>query len=204
MYKLFLSAASLLFMCFLLALPTEAEGAIYEDTVRLHVLAASDTEADQSVKYEIRDRLLLTYGEELSRCESPEGAVARAEALLPEMEEAVEGWLSELGMPYGAKVTLTEEWYDTRSYQSFQMPKGYYLSLRVILGEGEGQNWWCVMYPPLCLDLATERAEADDAILGYTDEELRLIEGGGYQIKFKLLELFSSLEKNSPKIRKTP
>ena len=195
MRKLFDSAICLLLATLLLAVfPTECEGAIYRDTIRLHVLASSDTEADQTVKYEIRDRLLATYGERLS---GSERTVAEEEirALLPEISEAVNGWLTELGMPYSATVTLTEEWYETREYESFTLPSGRYTSLRVILGEGEGKNWWCVMYPPLCLDMATG-ASADDAILGYTDEEIRLITRGGYRVKFKLLEAISSLEKN--------
>ena len=196
MQKFFLPFFCLLSAVLLLAVvPTEAEGAIYEDTIRLHVLANSDTDADQAAKYEIRDRLLATYGKRLMAIDRA-SAEEEALELLPEMTDSVNRWLSECSLPYSATATLCEEWYDTREYEDFVMPSGRYTSLRVILGEGDGKNWWCVMYPPLCLDMATESAEADDAILGYTDEEIRLITKGGYKVKFKLLELFSSLEKN--------
>ena len=172
-------------------MPTESDGAIYEDTVRLHIIANSDGEGDQQIKLKIRDKLLLEYGEELSGVKSARDAEMLIEAKRNTIEDSVEGWLFELGEAADAKVELGREWYDTREYDSFTLPCGYYTSLRVILGEGEGKNWWCVMYPPLCLDLATETAPRDDALLGYTDDEVKLIEGGGYQLRFKLLELVS-------------
>ena len=88
---------------------------------------------------------------------------------------------------------MSEEWYDTRVYEGFALPEGIYSSLRVIIGDGAGKNWWCVMYPPLCTSLAVEKAPSDDGIINYTKEELSLIEGKGYNIKFKGLELLSKL-----------
>lgn len=188
-----LLAATLLIMI----MPTEYEGAIYEDTVRLHIIANSDKKEDQDLKLEIRDRLLLEYGEELSGIKSKEDAELYLASRTDEIEGDVRLWLSELGSTDSASVELGREWYDTREYDDFTLPAGYYTSLRVILGEGEGKNWWCVMYPPLCLDLATEKAPADDALLGYTESEVTLIEGGGYQIRFKLLELVSRALKHN-------
>lgn len=171
-------------------LPTEAEAKIYEDTVRLHVLANSDSEEDQALKLEVRDEVLLTYGEELSKSYDKRDAEARILELSDEIKACAEGVISRHGYAYTVDVGLTSEWYDTRKYESFTLPKGYYTSLKIVIGEGKGRNWWCVMYPPLCLDAATD-APQDDAILGYTDEEIKLIRGGGYQVKFKLLEVMS-------------
>ena len=192
MKNLIYTCVALLFATLLLSvMPTEAEAMIYEDTLRLHILAPSDSAEDQAVKLKIRDLVLEKYGERLSRCENISAAEGCVGELLTEIEESVCGWLSELGYGYGAEVTLGEEWYDTREYEGFTLPKGTYTSLRIILGKGEGKNWWCVMYPPLCLEASTEPAPADDALLGYTKEETRLINSGKYNVKFKLLEIFS-------------
>ena len=173
-------------------LPTEAEAKIYEDTVRLHILANSDSEYDQDLKLRIRDDLLLTYREVLGKDE--EADLLAFGKYTEEIEAFVNERLAEYGAPYGAYVTFQEEWYDTRNYGDFSLPCGTYLSLVVHLGEGGGKNWWCVMYPPLCLDLATD-APRDDAFLGYGEEEIHLIQNKKYQVKFKTLELFSSLFK---------
>lgn len=172
-------------------LPTDKDAAIYDDTLRLHILANSDSEVDQAVKYEIRDRILEKYGKTLKESESFEDAEARIEGIIPEIESDVDTWLKEAGYSYTSEVTLSVEWYDTREYDDFALPKGYYTSLRVMLGDADGQNWWCVMYPPLCLDVATEDAPKDDAVSGYTREEYLLVSDEGYNIKFKILEVFS-------------
>lgn len=193
MKKLFLPLFAILIATAVIAvIPTEAEAAIYDDTIRLHILAASDSEEDQALKLEIRDELLLNYGEKLKKSENISEARENISKLLPEIEAFVEKEISERGYVYDASVTLSEEWYDTREYEDFTLPKGCYLSLRVIIDEGRGKNWWCVMFPPLCLDIATENAPADDGIIDYTKEELKLISSGGYRIKFKILELLSS------------
>ena len=172
-------------------LPTDKDAAIYDDTLRLHILANSDSEVDQAVKYEIRDRILEKYGKTLKESESFEDAEARIKGIIPEIESDVDTWLKEAGYSYTSEVTLSVEWYDTREYDDFALPKGYYTSLRVMLGDADGQNWWCVMYPPLCLDVATEDAPKDDAVSGYTREEYLLVSDEGYNIKFKILEVFS-------------
>lgn len=172
-------------------LPTDKDAAIYDDTLRLHILANSDSEVDQAIKYEIRDRILEKYGKTLKESESFEDAEARIEGIIPEIESDVDTWLKEAGYSYTSEVTLSVEWYDTREYDDFALPKGYYTSLRVMLGDADGQNWWCVMYPPLCLDVATEDAPKDDAVSGYTREEYLLVSDEGYNIKFKILEVLS-------------
>lgn len=175
------------------AVPTEKEGAIYDDTVRLHILARSDSTEDQSLKLKVRDRLLEKYGEKLESAESTDEAEARISAMAEEIKRDVDGWIAEEGYDYESRVSLGTEWYERREYGDIALPEGYYTSLKIELGEGEGQNWWCVMYPPHCLDIATEGAPADDAIAGFTDEENALIGRGRYTVKFKLLELASEV-----------
>ena len=166
-------------------LPTECEGAIYDDTIRLHILANSDSELDQTVKLAIRDKLLEKYSS-LLRCDD---SIITAEATIAsqifDIERDCATWLRELGLDYGAKASLKQEWYDTREYENFSLPCGYYTSLKIELGNAEGKNWWCVMYPPMCLDIATEDAKE------YTKSEQALISKNGYNIKFKLLEVVS-------------
>ena len=179
-------------------MPTDAEGEIYDDTLRLHILANSDQSEDQKLKLEIRDRILLKYGKMLKGGESITEAKESVEQLLPEIEEDARVWIGELGYNYNVKASLSVEWYETREYEDFTLPAGYYSSLRIIIGEGKGQNWWCVMYPPLCMEIASESAPRDDGVIDYSKEEIRLITSGKYQVKFKILEELSrAFEKNS-------
>lgn len=194
MKSLSLFAAVLLIATLLVAvLPTEAEAKIYEDTLRLHILAASDSEADQALKICLRDKILEKYGRILAEAESRGEAEALVGELLSDIEANAQRWVRDWGYSYSVKATLTEEWYETREYEDFTLPAGVYTSLRVIIGSGEGKNWWCVMYPPLCIDIATENAPGDDALIDYTDAETNLITGDGYNIKFKLLEIISAI-----------
>ena len=189
MKSLPLYAVSLLVATLLIAvIPTDAEAKIYEDTIRLHILANSDTKEDQALKLEIRDRILEKYGVMLSTSKSVDQAKNEMEELLQNIEQDASVWIQELGYDYEARATLSEEWYDTREYEDFTLPAGYYTSLRVIIGDGDGKNWWCVMYPPLCTEIATERAPKDDFVIDYSREEMSLIQGGKYNVKFKILE----------------
>ena len=184
-------AALLAFTLIIAIMPTEAEAKIYEDTVRLHVLANSDSEEDQALKLRLHDAILCEYADELSKIESTDEAKAKLTTLLPEIEAFAKAKIADEGYSYDVSVTLSEEWYETREYEDFTLPRGYYTSLRVIIGEGEGKNWWCVMFPPLCLDMATESAPADDAVKKYSSEEFILVSKNGYNAKFKVLEIIS-------------
>jgi stage II sporulation protein R len=166
-------------------IPTEADAAIYDDTIRLHILAPSDSVDDQALKLKIRDKILGEFSETIGSAETKEAAKAALSMILGDIKDCTEEEISAEGYDYGVSVTLTEEWYPTRIYGAFSLPSGTYTSLKIILGEGEGSNWWCVMYPPLCLDAAL----SESALL--TPEEKFLITDNGYCIKFKLLEVAS-------------
>ncbi len=169
--------------------PTDAEAAIYEDTLRLHILAPSDSVEDQSLKLKIRDRILNKYGHVLNSASDLDEAEGEIRSAVKSIEEDCNEWISELGYTYTASAEITEEWYGTREYSHFTLPSGSYSSLKITIGEGKGQNWWCVMYPPMCLE-ASVNAEG-----AYTKEEKNLISGDKYRIKFKLLEATSELFK---------
>ena len=180
------------------ALPTEAEAMIYDDTVRLHILANSDSKADQDLKIVVRDGILEKYSETLLQCKSTEDAEKTIGAILPDIERDAKSIILANGYNYDVRASIDKEWYDTREYEDFSMPCGVYTSLKIVIGEGDGKNWWCVMYPPLCTELASEGAPSDDAITDYSTEEIMLIRGGKYTVKFKILELLSSaFTKNS-------
>ena len=169
-------------------IPTEAEGAVYGDTLRLHIPANSDTEADQKIKLEIRDKILGKYSADLSRFSSANEAAEELSKFTEEVESDVCLWLSEGGFDYGCTVTVCEEWFDTREYDGITLPAGEYRALKVTLGEGCGQNWWCVMYPPMCLGVATSTPQV---IPEYSDAEYRLVKSGRYSVRFKILEIIS-------------
>lgn len=183
-----LAAIPILLAAFLVAVcPVSGEESIYRDVIRLHVLAASDSEDDQSDKLAVRDAILAEYGELFRGFSDRADAEA---AITPELREKIgqtaRKTLAGRGCAAPVSVTLSEEDYPTRDYGNFSLPAGRYLSLRVVIGEGEGKNWWCVLFPPLCT-----AASVDGVPLGLSDAEYRLITEGKKSVRFKTLELFS-------------
>ena len=191
LYLLSLTVLTAALVCSLF--PTTAEAALYDDVLRLHVIAASDSESDQAAKLAARDALLTVTAPLLADCTSRDEAAARLAAAAPLLEQTA---AEAAGCP--AAVLLGEERYPTRTYASAALPAGEYLSLRVVLGEGEGQNWWCVLFPPLCLSAATE-TEQVCIEAGLSPEAYRIItdgQAGGkvrWRMKFRLLELFEEI-----------
>lgn len=176
----------------LIALPASGEETVYTDTLRLHVLAASDTTADQEAKLAVRDAILSTYGEALSACESRAEAVALAEKSKAGIEEVAREALLARGIDAAVTVDLAEEWFDTRTYVDFTLPQGTYTALRVTLGEGRGQNFFCMLYPALCITPALgETVERGSA--AYSEETFFMITEDGYGVRFRALEVLSAL-----------
>ncbi len=193
-YKLTFGISLLLITLLLAVLPTSGEEAIYKDVIRLHVIAASDSAEDQANKLYVRDAVLARYGESLSAYPSRDTAARAAEILLPEIENTAREALLDCGVDADVRVTLTEEEYPRRDYDTFSLPAGKYLSMRILIGEAEGQNWWCVLYPPLCL----ETSLGGDASLSDAEWGLLSDNGGGkYTPRFKILEVLESLFRES-------
>ncbi|MBR7116138.1 MAG: stage II sporulation protein R [Clostridia bacterium] len=188
-----IAAVILALILVITVVPTDRDAAVYNDTIRLHILANSDKTEDQALKLTVRDKLLAKYSDELKSAHSKDEAKAEIMALSGAIKNDVDSWIKEAGYSYESRIELLTEWYDRREYDGFALPEGYYTSLQIKLGEADGQNWWCVMYPPLCLDIATEDAPADDALLGYNNETATLITSGRYTVRFKLLEIASEL-----------
>ncbi len=182
--------ALLLALCFTLLTGTWAGAAssrVSEGLVRLHVIAASDDATEQAIKLDVRDAVLSYLEPKLDSAADIAGAEALIEANLGGIAAAAES----AAQGREVNVTLGEEYYPTREYDTFSLPAGRYQSLRVTLGEGAGHNWWCVVFPPLCLTAAESEAAFEEL-----DGETRAIissDGGGVQFKFRLLELWGEL-----------
>ena len=160
--------------------------AVQHEVLRLHIPANSDSEYDQQIKLMLRDYVLQKYSTQLSAEKDLAAAQQSISTLLPEIERSCCGFLSAHGVPYKAKAELTEMYFTTRTYDNVTLPAGTYTALRITLGSGEGKNWWCVMFPPLCIPIATERgemtAQLPDALVD-TDENTDI------EIRFALFEL---------------
>ena len=159
---------------------------------RLHVLANSDSEEDQALKLKVRDRI-LSYSDELfDQAQTKEDAEMLSQNSLEEIKLVAEEEIHKQGYDYPVRVELTNMYFNTRHYQEITMPAGHYDALRVLIGSGEGKNWWCVMFPPMCLPAAEESKELEDVL---SASELKLVQGGTkYEIKFKCVELFETMK----------
>lgn len=176
-------------LCISLLIGTWAEAKqedISSSLIRLHVLAVSDDAEEQAVKLRVRDEVLNCISPELKKAKSVSDAEIIVRANMSKIQSAAE----RAAEGRKVSVTLSEEYYPTRDYDRFSLPAGKYTSLRVILGEGKGHNWWCVVFPPLCISAAEQEAALDAM---NDDERSILTEADGYVVKFRVLELWGEL-----------
>ena len=170
------------------------QGELADKVVRLHVIANSDSEEDQALKLQVRDAVLDRTEEILRASADRAEAAERLEAALPELERLAEETAAANGFDCGVTAELTETSFPTKEYDGFALPAGKYLALRIVIGEGAGQNWWCVVFPPLCTAAASEVPETALAA-GLTEDQVSLIteEDGGYTLRFKVVEWWEAL-----------
>lgn len=138
--------------------------------IRFHVVANSDSEEDQSVKLKIRDEILRKYGPVISQSNSRSESLQLISENLNEIESTANNILKEDGKNYSAKVILGNSIFPIKQYGTITLPAGEYTALKVVLGEGGGKNWWCVMFPPLCFIDVTRGLTSEE-----TDEELKKV-----------------------------
>ena len=174
-------------------MPVHGEAEVYDSVLRLHVLANSDTDEDQALKLKVRDSILSASAPIMEGCETREEAIAALTSAIPTLTSAASETIQREGFDYPVRIELCEEDYPTKSYESFCFPSGEYLSLRVLIGDAAGQNWWCVLFPPLCLSAATDQRDAEEAFIavGLTDDQYKIItetDSPTYQVRFKILE----------------
>lgn len=175
-----------------LALRTQAQ--LADRVVRLHVLANSDGEEDQALKLLVRDRVLTRATELLTQAEDRQEAEMLLRQELPELERLAVRELRANGCDYPVTAELADTEFPTREYDGFMLPAGKYLALRVVIGEGAGRNWWCVVFPPLCT-AASADVPAAALAAGLTEEQVGLIteEDQGYVLKFKAVEWWEQI-----------
>lgn len=200
--KIFLIAliiAYILYCAFSITYFSSVSGEIRENVVRLHILADSNNEIDQNVKLKVRDALLEKNSELLSDKVTPENATEYFKNSKDELEQCANEVLKENGLNYKATITLGKEYYTTRVYEDLTFPAGVYTSIKVILGSGEGKNWWCVMFPPLCVPVADGGIETANNVNleDYLDEDGKHLVSsqGKFKVGFKIIEWYEKLFK---------
>ena len=170
-------------------IPTSAECEIYDSCVRLHILANSNSESDQALKLKVRDVILNKISD--YEAKSKEESLSKIEEDKEKLIELAKTVIRENGRDYEVNIDVGIEKYPTRHYDDFSLPAGKYTSVMVKIGEAKGENWWCVLYPPLCTKAAL-KADKDACIdVGLTKDQYSLItqSSGKYKVKFKILEV---------------
>ena len=175
-------------------LPVRGEGGIYDNTLRLHVLANSDSEKDQELKLLVRDAVVEYTGSLSQGCSNIKDAYELYSSNLGSIRDEAQRVVYENGYYYNVSVTLGKEYYPEKEYDGIRLPEGRYTSLKVNIGEAEGQNWWCVLFPPLCVEAAEAKEELIET--GFTPGQIKVLtdsETPKYVIRFKILEWAESI-----------
>lgn len=172
-----------------------AQSELSSKVIRIHVIANSDSDADQALKMQVRDKVLDLCETLVSDCPDRDSAEQVLEDNANEITNVAKAAVSDAGLSYSVASSLSSEFYPSREYDSIRLPAGEYLSLRVVIGAGEGSNYWCVLFPPICRSSA--RADEELCEVGFTQKEIRLLtedEDVHYVIKFKIVEIASSVK----------
>ncbi len=165
---------------------------IRSDVLRLHVIANSDTSVDQNLKLRLRDYILQEGKDIFNGSVNVENAVEKIEPVLPELEKSAKAFVNQAGFDYDVKISLSNEYFTTRTYETVTLPAGKYLALRVVIGSGEGHNWWCVMFPPMCVPAADKKDEIENV---FSEKEIKLVESKPkYEPRFKVVEIYEQLK----------
>lgn len=173
------------------------QAALADSVIRLHVIANSDSEADQALKLQVRDRILAEAAGLYESGTDISQARQRMEDNLTRFAQAGQAVVEEQGYDYPVSASLERTWFPTKQYTDFALPAGSYTALRIVVGEGRGENWWCVAFPPLCLGSVSETVDQAAAAGNFTPGQVSLITGesGGYVVKFKAMELWEEFKK---------
>ena len=165
---------------------------IRSNVLRLHILANSDSEADQALKLKVRDRILSETGELFESASGLENAEETAKQSLQYVKLIAENEIQKQGYDYPVSVELCNMFFNTRQYEEVTMPAGRYDAVRITIGEAKGQNWWCVLYPPLCIPAAQPQQELDQVL---NQEEMAVVNASPkYEVRFAFIELFERIK----------
>lgn len=163
---------------------------IRERVIRLHVLAHDDSDAEQALKLKVRDAVSEAAAVLVGGVTDREEALRRLRDGLPQLAEAGQACVREAGYAHTVRAELTEMYFTTRAYEEGTYPAGVYDALRVTIGDGAGRNWWCVLYPPLCVSAAMKSPTAEDVL---TKSQRQVVSTPRYAVRFKVVEWWESL-----------
>jgi len=169
--------------------------ALQNQLIRLHVVAASDTAEDQAIKLQVRDAVVKDLQKNMRSVLDTEQARAYLQDNLPKIEALANDVLHAAGSGQQAIVSLQREVFPVRFYDTFTLPSGIYEALRITIGEGKGHNWWCVVYPALCVGATVDEFEASAQCAGLSDSLTATLSGEkSYEVRFLLLDAIGKLE----------
>ncbi len=168
---------------------------IREKMLRMHVIANSDSEEDQQLKLKVRDAVLSAGKDIFDGSVTSKDAEEKITPYIDYLENIALNTIKNEGLDYSVKITVENEYFNTRTYDnSVTLPAGHYNAIKVIIGEGKGQNWWCVMFPPMCLPTSVAECEISDVL---TEDETEIVtDTEKYKFKFKVLEIIEELFNN--------
>ena len=162
---------------------------ISQKVLRLHILANSDSKADQDLKIKVKDNILKDTAYIFKDCNSLDESIETANKSINIFQKSAENTLKNCNSTYSVKVYVDKEFFDIREYKDFTLPSGYYNTIKIVIGEGKGHNWWCVMYPSVCISACT-----DDFDKVLTKKEKKMITSKKYIPKFKMLEIVNKFK----------
>ena len=163
---------------------------ISNDVLRLHIIANSDLSVDQNVKLKVRDAVLTAMSDKFSNSKSLDDTLNIANKNKEYIKTVADNELEKYGVEYGANVEVKKEYFNTRSYNDVTLPAGCYNSVVITLGNGVGKNWWCVMYPAICLPQVSD-TELDKVL---DDDEMSVISNSKYDVRFKIVEVYEKVK----------
>ncbi|MGN1043798.1 MAG: stage II sporulation protein R [Acutalibacteraceae bacterium] len=165
---------------------------ISDKIFRLHIIANSDQDFDQDLKLKVRDRILKDFGSKFKNLSDLVSAEKLTEENIENIKRSAIDEIKANGYDYPVEIYITRMYFNTRTYDDISMPAGVYDALRVVIGEGKGKNWWCVMFPPMCVSAACEKDELGTVL---NKEEIEILENKReYNFEFKILEIFFQIK----------
>lgn len=168
---------------------------LHDNLIRLHVVANSDSYDDQQLKLQVKDAVIESMKEDLQRFSDISQARQYLQENLPRIEQTANAVLKRAGVNCETMVTFCRETFDTRYYDTFALPAGIYESLRIVIGDGDGRNWWCVAFPTLCLPTSRDGFETTAVGAGFSNALSNTLAGEeGYEVRFFVLDQLGRLE----------
>lgn len=195
-FKIQLSVGFALILCFIANISVFSNqcDSIRDKMLRMHVIANSDTKEDQELKLKVRDAVLSKGKEIFDGSVTAQEAEKKITPYIDVLENTAKEVINDEGFDYDVNVTVQNEYFKTRIYDnSVTLPAGYYTAVKVVIGEGKGQNWWCIMFPPMCLPAAETECNVKD-VLNSNENDI-VSNGEKYKLKFKIIEIYEEFFK---------